>query len=194
MKMTGIEKRFVNSAGRMRAVARDAQRLLEQIDPQPGWRYLDVGCGVGSGPRAIAERWELDVTAVDVDPDQIAQAQAASNPPNLRFLTMNATALQFGDAEFHLVASSMATHHIRDWERALSEMARVLQPGGFLLYVDLLFPGWLAEPGRLVFPFMGFPSARRLASFAQRAGLNNIHQTRSGMTRHTIYRKAVRTH
>jgi ubiquinone/menaquinone biosynthesis C-methylase UbiE len=62
---------------------------------------------------------------------------------------MDATRLRFHDAEFHIVASSVATHHIPGWERAFSEMVRVLRPGGFLIYADFMFPSWLNSAGRL---------------------------------------------
>ncbi|HLN26454.1 MAG TPA: class I SAM-dependent methyltransferase [Gemmataceae bacterium] len=190
MKMMGIEKHFVNGPRRAGAAAREAQELLGRIDAVPGWRYLDVGCGVGSAARAIAEREDLDVTGVDVDPAQIATANAGATRPNLRFVTMDATSLPFCDAEFHIVSTSMATHHIQKWELALSEMVRVLRPGGYLLYVDLMFPEWLARAGRLLIPFMGFPSAKRLESYALRAGLATVFQARKGLVMHAIYRKA----
>jgi len=190
MKMLGIEKRFVNAPGHARAVARAAQELLAQIEVHPGWRYLDVGCGVGSAARAIAESHDLDVTGVDIDPEQIATANAGTPRPNLRYVTMNATALQFGEAEFDVVASSMATHHIRRWEAALGEMVRVLRPGGYLLYVDLMFPEWLARVGRLLVPVMGFPSKKQLDRFASQTGLAPVFQSRSALELHSIYRKA----
>jgi len=120
--MTAIEKHFVNSPGHTLQVAGRAQRLLSRIDIQPGWRYLDVGCGVGAMACAIAKT---------------------------RGSVMYATRLRFHDAEFHIVASSMATHQIPVWARAFSEMVRVLRPGGYLIYADLMFPSWLASAGRL---------------------------------------------
>ena len=65
MKMIGLEKRFVNSPAHGRAVAANATELLNHLEIEPGWRYLDVGCGVGHAARAIAEHGTLDVTAVD---------------------------------------------------------------------------------------------------------------------------------
>ena len=53
MKMTAWEKSFVNSTNHTREVADRALKLLNRIEHRPGWRYLDVGCGVGAGPRAI---------------------------------------------------------------------------------------------------------------------------------------------
>jgi ubiquinone/menaquinone biosynthesis C-methylase UbiE len=189
MKMLGIEKHFVNGPNRTRAAAREAQALVDRIDTAPGWRYLDVGCGVGSAARAIAESRDLDVTGVDVDPAQIAAANAGATRANLHFAAMDATRLRFGDAEFDIVASHMMTHHIRQWELALSEMARVLRPGGYLIYADLMFPQWLERTGRLLLPLMGFPFLKKLESFAVRAHLAKVCQSRTGWEVHSIYRK-----
>jgi ubiquinone/menaquinone biosynthesis C-methylase UbiE len=187
--MTGIEKRFVNSPGHVRGVADDAQAMLDRVEVVPGWRYLDVGCGIGSAARAIAESRELDVTGVDVDPAQIAKANAGPLRANLHFATMDATRLQLADGEFHIVASRMATHHIRRWELALSEMIRVLRPGGYLIYTDFMFPAWLSRAGEWLMPFMGFPSRKRLESLASRTGLAKAYQSRSGLQLRTIFRK-----
>lgn len=54
MRMTAIEKHFVNSLEHALQVADHAQQLLDRIDIEAGWRYLDVGCGVGATARAFA--------------------------------------------------------------------------------------------------------------------------------------------
>jgi ubiquinone/menaquinone biosynthesis C-methylase UbiE len=163
--------------------------MLDRVEVVPGWRYLDVGCGIGSAARAIAESRELDVTGVDVDPAQIAIANAGPMRPNLHFATMDATCLQLADGEFHVVASRMATHHIRQWELAVSEMIRVLHPGGYLIHTDFVFPTWLSRAGELLMPFIGFPSGKRLGSFASRTRLAKVYQSRSGLQLRTIFRK-----
>ncbi len=180
MRMTAFEKYFVNRPSHTRAVVARAQQLLGRINHQTGWRYLDVGCGVGAAAREIAGATNLDVTGVDLDPKQIEAAGAGPAHPNLHFRVMDATRLDFPDGQFDIVASAMATHHIPDWERALAEMVRVLRTGGYLIYSDHLFSPWLARIIRL-FRVMGFPSAAALESFAAGAGLVKVHYSqRSG--------------
>lgn len=179
MKMTAIEKHFVNSPGHTLQVARRAQQLLDRIDIQAARRYLDVGCGVGAAASEIAARFGLDVTGIDVDPGQIEAARAAY--PHLHFMVMDATKLQFHDAEFDIVATSMVTHHMPGWERAFSEMIRVLRPGGYLIYSDFMLPSWLAAAGRRIIPFVGLPSKKPIESLASGAGLTKVHESRSGL-------------
>jgi ubiquinone/menaquinone biosynthesis C-methylase UbiE len=180
MRMTAFEKYFVNRPGHTRAVVARARELLGRINHQAGWRYLDVGCGVGAAASEIAGAGNLDVTGIDLDPKQIEAARAGSARPNLHFRVMDATRLDFPDGEFDIVASSMATHHIPDWERALAEMVRVLRTGGYLIYSDHLFAPWLARIIRL-FRVMGFPSVTALESIAAKAGLAKVHyMQRSG--------------
>ena len=190
MRMTAIEKHFVNDPGHTLRVADRALMLLARVDYQPGWRYLDVGCGVGAAAFEVAGRCSLDVTGVDVDPKQIGSARARAANPQPRFETMDATRLEFQDAEFEIVASSMATHHIPRWEQAFVEMVRVLRVGGYLVYTDFMFPSWLAAFGRRFIPFVGIPSKERVDSLAAQSGLSRIHEAHAGLQFDFIWRKS----
>lgn len=176
MRMTALEKYFVNRPSHTRAVVSRAQQLLGRISHKAGWRYLDVGCGVGAAAHEIAAASNLEVIGIDVDPKQVEAARAGAARPNLHFRVMDATRLDFRDAEFDIVAASMVTHHIPDWERAFSEMVRVLRTGGYLIYSDLVFRSWLAKVGRRLICFAGFPSTSVLDSLAARDGLVKVHQ------------------
>jgi ubiquinone/menaquinone biosynthesis C-methylase UbiE len=184
MRMRAIEKYFVNSQGHTLRVGRHTRQLLERIDIQSNWRYLDVGCGVGAGCE-VAAGLGLNVTGIDVDPGQIEAARAAY--PHIHFIVMDATKLQFNDSEFDIVATSMATHHIPGWDRAFSEMIRVLRPGGYLIYSDFTFPSWLGSVGRYLIPFVGLPSAKLIESLASEADLTRIHHARTGLTSDFIW-------
>ena len=141
MKMRPLEKRFVNGAKHGKRVASAAERLVRTADPQPGQRLLDVGCGNGTASIHLARTFELDVTGVDVDPDQVELARTtAADLAAASFVTADATRLPFADGAFDLVFSSKTTHHVPDWRAALEEMTRVLKPGGRLCYSDFVAP------------------------------------------------------
>ena len=147
MRMSALEKRFVNSPSHTQRVAEQAYELLSHINCKSGWRYLDVGCGVGTAARKVAATSDLSVTGIDVDPKQIQAARSGAARPNLQYKVMDATKLEFADGAFDVVASRMATHHIPHWERALSEMVRVLRPGATWFTAILFFRhGWRRLP------------------------------------------------
>lgn len=78
MKMTNLEKIFVNSPRHSLQVSQHAEKLLKLVEFKAGQKYLDVGCGNGAAPIYLARRYHLDVTGIDVDSDQIRLAQAHS--------------------------------------------------------------------------------------------------------------------
>jgi len=163
--------------------------MLNRIEVEAGWRYLDVGCGTGAVARRVAETRALEVTGVDVDPEQIQAARAGIALPNLRYLPMDAMRLEFADGEFDIVATNKTTHHIPDWERAFREMTRVLRPGGYLIYNDFIVPGWLAALGRRLLPSAGFPTRSAISTLAEQAGLRRVYCSGGPVQMDVIWRK-----
>ena len=182
MKMGRFEKRFVNTASHSSRVAEQAHQLLQAANPQPGQQLLDVGCGNGTAPIHLAQTLGLAVTGIDVDTEQIEAAAAKGNGvAAVRFLAADATRLPFADDEFDLVYTNKTTHHIRDWQRALTEMTRVLKPDGYLLYSDFVAP-------------LGhrLPTRRALKRFAHQHELETVRRSGSPFHYTSIFRKAQR--
>jgi SAM-dependent methyltransferase len=105
-------------------------------------RVLDVGCGEGQVARRAAA---LGATATGVDPtrNQIAVARARGGGPHYGEAT--AEGLPFRDGAFDAVVMCLVIEHIEPIEPAISEMARVLEPGGRCLL--LLNHPLLQTPG-----------------------------------------------
>jgi ubiquinone/menaquinone biosynthesis C-methylase UbiE len=141
MRMNRLEKLFVNSDRHSKRVATQAVQRIRRIDHKAGQRLLDVGCGNGAASLHLAQTFAVDVTGVDIDPEQIQfAAQAAHGVPGARFLVADATRLPFPDDRFDIVYTNKTTHHVADWPIALAEIARVLKPGGRLVYSDFAAP------------------------------------------------------
>lgn len=107
-------------------VHRLAAPLVDLLDPRPGERILDVGCGTGELTRAIAERGAR-VLGVDASPSMIEQARRAH--PGLEFRVADAREMRF-DAPFDAVFSNAALHWIRPPEAAAARIREALRPGG----------------------------------------------------------------
>jgi ubiquinone/menaquinone biosynthesis C-methylase UbiE len=93
-----------------------------------GGDLLEVGCGTGL-LLARAASFARSAQGVDLSPGMLARARERG----LSVTEASATELPFPDESFDVAYSFKVLAHVRDIERALSEMARVVRKGGFLL-------------------------------------------------------------
>lgn len=107
---------------------------------------LDLGAGTGHSTRALKRRYpKALVVAADIAPGMLEQARQQSRWLR-RFERVRADAytLPFRDASFELVFSSLMLQWCDDLDAVFAELARVLAPGGLLLF-STFGPGTLAE-------------------------------------------------
>ncbi|MCB9076718.1 MAG: class I SAM-dependent methyltransferase [Anaerolineaceae bacterium] len=176
MKMTNFEKIFVNNPFRSWQVSHYAEKMLKRTDFKIGQTYLDFGCGNGAAAINLATKYPLKITGIDVDLDQIRLAQQAGRHlANVRFIPVDGTRLPFDDGEFDIVYTNKVTHHIPNWLEAVAEMTRVVKPGGYLIYADLIVPSWLAQLGRRVMKQTGFPTGDGLEMLFRQRRLHPIY-------------------
>jgi SAM-dependent methyltransferase len=97
---------------------------LDLLDPQPGERILDVGCGEGTLTTRIIERGAT-VLGVDNSPEMIAVARAKG----VDALLLPAEDMQFF-AEFDAAFSNATLHWVLQKEQAARAIFRALNPGG----------------------------------------------------------------
>jgi SAM-dependent methyltransferase len=109
------------------------QRIGEWLPDLRGQDVLEVGCGRGHLLRALQEAG-ADAIGVDVNPQAIAQGVADG------MSVAQADALPFPDESFDALVSVHTIEHLPDLDGALTEMVRVIRPGGRLI---LIYP---AEP------------------------------------------------
>ena len=117
------------------------QRLIEQAQIQSGHRVLDLGCGTGTLTLMIKEAFpDSDVVGFDGDPEvlEIARRKAREAGVSIKWDEGMAYQLPYPNSSFDRVLSSMVFHHLatQDKESALTEIYRVLKPGGELHLVD----------------------------------------------------------
>ena len=115
--------------------------LIEQAQPGPGQRVLDLGCGTGTLAIQVKQRQPAaDVAGLDADPEMLerAGAKAAEAGVEIQLDEGYSDALAYPDERFDLVLSTLFFHHLDPTPKrqTLREIARVLRRGGELHVAD----------------------------------------------------------
>lgn len=141
MKMTRIEKRFVNRQKKSERNIKKLELALEHIAIENINMVIELGCGIGYVSHYLADTYNWRVYGTDYDEEQIQIANKIQpNIDLLSFQVEDAAKLSFSDSSFDLVFSQYVFHHIPNWENAIKEISRVLRPGGYFIWLDLTFP------------------------------------------------------
>lgn len=120
----------------------DLAILVEWAQPTSTDRALDISTGGGHTALAVAPHVH-NVAVTDLTPRMLATARSfltEQGVTNATYVIADAERLPFLDASFDLVTVRIAPHHYADAPRAAREMARVLAPGGYLLFIDNIAP------------------------------------------------------
>lgn len=108
--------------------------LFSMTGVKEGERALDAGCGTGIYSIELAGRGAR-VTGLDNSGEMLSSARtkAAKTGYNINFIQADALRLPFPDKYFDLVLSVNMLCFLKEPEKALTEMSRVLRPGGRLI-------------------------------------------------------------
>ncbi len=138
------------------AVRRDFQRRFREgpdafdtafeavVAAQPR-RVLEVGCGMGNFAERLARETSAEVVATDLSPRMVEVARDRG----LDARVADVQELPFDDGEFDCAVANAMLYHVEEVDRALAELARVLEPGGKLVAVTI-GEAHMAEVWRLV--------------------------------------------
>lgn len=107
-------------------VAAYGEALVDVLDPRPGERVLDLGCGTGALTARIAERG-AEVAGVDADPQMIATAR--ENHPRLPFEVADGHTLRVAEP-YDAVFSNAALHWMLDPDAVIARVYAALRPAG----------------------------------------------------------------
>jgi len=115
--------------------------FISWMSPSPLSRVLDVACGSGHTTLRIASRTGCTVHGIDIHESAIAEARAAAEQLELAsraaFQVHDAAKpLPFDDASFDSLICIDAINHLPNRPTVLAEWARVLKPGGVLVFTD----------------------------------------------------------
>src|SRR5207248_9872562 len=105
--------------------------------PPPYARSLEIGAGTGYFTLNMMRAGLIErATCSDISPGMLDRLQTNARRLGLKIdaVRVDAESLPFGAASFDLVLGHAVLHHIPDLARAFAEFARVLAPGGTMLF------------------------------------------------------------
>lgn len=180
-------------------------RAVDLAAVRPGDRVVDVACGTGDLSLGLARRVGSGGAVIGCDFSEqmlvLARekaAKAAGLSADVRFEWANALELPYADGEFAAATVGFGARNFSDLERGLSEMRRVVRPGGKVVVLEITTPTrpplstfyrvWFDKVVPSLGRFAGdsdaytylpssvrrFPGPHELAATLERAGLTNI--------------------
>ncbi len=108
-------------------------QILQEISLDPHSLVLDVGCGTANNTLLLASTIEAKVVGLDISFGMLEKARRKVE--EIPLTQGPAGALPFIDGSFHFVFMTEVLHHLPDISQALSEIHRVLVPGGSVCIV-----------------------------------------------------------
>jgi 2-polyprenyl-3-methyl-5-hydroxy-6-metoxy-1,4-benzoquinol methylase len=121
--------------------AAEQDAFIQRLNLSAGKTLLDVACGSGGPALRIAAKTGCTIAGIDVHEQALENARALAAERGLgqaaRFQQADAREpLPFPDASFDAITCIDAINHLPDRSGVVRELARVLTPGGRLLYTD----------------------------------------------------------
>lgn len=142
--------------------------LARRAGLTPGARVLDVCAGIAGPARVLAHGWGARVTALELSPGRCRDAARLTRAVRLerlvRVVRADVQAMPLRPRAFRAVISQEGLLHVPDKPAALRECARVLVPGGRLVFTD-----WVATAR------LGDGARRRLAKDMAAYNLETLH-------------------
>lgn len=180
------------------------RRLVRSLGPIDGREILDVACGTGDLLILLARRRPARLVGLDLAPEMLRRAEQRMTHAGVSAVLVTGAAeeLPFVDRSFDIVTAAFGIRNFEELSRGLSEMRRVLRPGGSLRILEFSRTGrgtwgWLFRwYFMFVLPSIGrwvsghneayrylpdsvetFPDAETLSSLLRTAGFSGVRST-----------------
>ncbi len=179
MKLNAIERALMNNPVRAAHQHHREARWFRRLGGGglSGQHVLEVGCGRGVGTEVILDRLGADrVTAFDLGDSMVDLARRRLHGRPASLSVGDACDIAESAASIDAVVDFGIIHHVPDWQRAVAEIARVLRPGGLLLFEEVprrVLRSWAFRT------FTVHPEENRFESgeFAAELARNGLHGT-----------------
>jgi ubiquinone/menaquinone biosynthesis C-methylase UbiE len=140
MKLNSIERAAMNNAVRAAHQHHREAAWFRRLagGSLSGQHVLEVGCGRGVGAEVILDRLGAErVTAFDLDDSMVDLARRRLHGRPVSLSVGDVCAIEQASGAIDAVVDFGIIHHVPDWQQSIAEIARVLRPGGLLLFEEL---------------------------------------------------------
>jgi len=111
-------------------------KFLDHLEEKK--KILDVGCGYGYQDNYFTKNKNYDITAIDIDENQIKYAKYHKKSDSIKYETGDATRLSYDDESYDIITNIESGFHYNTREKFFKEANRVLKKGGKLVTCDIL--------------------------------------------------------
>lgn len=142
MKMNRLEKLSINNPIRAMIQRWYEAPLLKRLGGHvKDMRVLEIGCGPGVGTELIFKQFGAQsVYSFDIDPTMVKKARkrlSSYEPHRLTLSVGDVNAIEAEDESFDAVFDAWILHHVPNWQAAITEIRRVLKPGGRFFFQEV---------------------------------------------------------
>ena len=141
--------KFLDDADALPSVRQYRDSMLEMCPVTKGQSILDVGCGLGHEALRLAERVGPGgmVLGIDISDSFIDEARrrATKRGSSARFEIGNVSNLEFPEGKFDLCRTERVLLYLDDPLAGLSEIVRVVRPGGHVVVFDFDYGGFIID-------------------------------------------------
>jgi ubiquinone/menaquinone biosynthesis C-methylase UbiE/uncharacterized protein YbaR (Trm112 family) len=123
--------------------------MIDLLELQPEYKVLEISAGTGKDSELIMKRLSKDgeLVSLDISPDMLkfVKEKVRNYEAGSEIICASACALPFDDNSFDALYCFAGVGHFPSIQKGLSEMARVVKPGGKVVFCEKNVPLWLRE-------------------------------------------------
>jgi ubiquinone biosynthesis O-methyltransferase len=163
-----------------------SQMVVSMLDPKPGEVILDIGCGNARDIIPLSKEG-CNCVGIDLSDGMIEEARKELSKNHIVGVELevgDTTNLRFSDETFDKVFASEVLEHIPNYEKAVSEMVRVLKHGGCLVITTPNRRSWYGFDRYIIYekllrsnwghPYDAWKTFNELASVINENGLDMV--------------------